>query len=126
MAERALAVFSALDFDFADDADPSEEMRQRLYEALTLLAAACVARELSQSAVDILAFLLLQSDLSIAVKDIAEDMFADLEGRICPRIIYDAKEFATDMDLKTMVEYLLEILEGEPNLTLAQRPLGVA
>ncbi len=126
MAERRLAVFGMPAFDFAGDAAPSEETRQRLYEAMTLLAAACIEQGLTQTAADILAFLLRQPDLSVTARAAAEDIFADLESRICPRVIYDAKEFATDMDLSAMIEYALDTLEGEPNLTLAQRPLGVA
>ncbi len=90
------------------------------------MAAACVKRALSQAAADILAFLLLQSDLSAAIKETAEDMFADLEGRICPRIVYDAREFAAAMDIIAMLEYIRDLLDCEPNLTLAQRPSGSA
>jgi hypothetical protein len=46
---------------------------------------------------------------------LAEELFADLEGRICPRVILDACEFATDLNLRTMVEYLLDLAQRERN-----------
>ena len=84
------------------------------------MAEACCQRGLTQTAADILAFLMIQADASESVKCSAEAMFLELESRICPRVIHDAKEFAAGMDLQTMIEYLLEILASEPNLTLAQ------
>ena len=126
MAEHRLTVFGALAFDFDSDAAPSEETRQRLYKALTLLAAACIEQGLTEAAADFLAFVLFQPDVSVTVRGAAEDIIADLEGRICPRVIHDARELAAGMDLTTMIEFALDTLEGEPNLTLAQRPLGAA
>lgn len=101
-------------------ATSSKDLRHKLYDAMTQMAGACVERGLTQAAADILAFLLLQSELDAPSRNHAEIMFADLEGRICPRVIYDARELATGMDLLTMIEYALEMVDSEPNLTLRQ------
>lgn len=126
MAEFPNSALSPFALELADDAWLSLESRRNLYRAMTLMAEDCCAHGLTQAAADTLSFLLLQSDLCESAREWAEDMLTDLEGRVCPRVIYDAREFAAGMDLRTMVEYLLEILQGEPNLTLAQRPLTLA
>lgn len=124
MAESSPTAFSAL--NVARDIDPTPALRQRLYAALTLLAASCIEQGLTETAADILAFVLCRSDVNAALRDSAEDIFADLEGRICPRVIADARGLAAGMDLRTMIEYALDTLAEEPNLTLAQRPVGIA
>ena len=43
----------------------------------------------------------------------ADELFADLESRICPRVILDARKFAADMDLASMLEYLLDVAPRE-------------
>ena len=63
----------------------------------------------AQVAADPLAFVLTQATLPGALRDQAESLFAELEGRICPRVIVDAREFAADMDLRAMIEYLNEV-----------------
>ncbi len=88
---------------------------------MALMALACVERGWTQPASDILAFLLRQPDVCARIREIAEEAFCDLESRICPRVIHDARAFAADMDLQTVVEYLLDVLKYEPNLTTAQR-----
>lgn len=68
----------------------------------------CIELGQAQTAADTLAFLLLQNDIDPEIFMQAEDVFADLESRICPRVILDAREFAADMDLVSMLEYLLD------------------
>ncbi len=89
----------------------STENRQQVYMAMAVLAEGCLERAMTETAVDILAFLLQQSDLSSNVSDTVEEMFSELESRICPRVVYDAREFAHGMDVLTMVEYLLGEIE---------------
>lgn len=115
-----------LETDASAGASLSAEAVPRLYELMTALAAACETGGQTQLAADILAFLLLQPAASAASRIRAEDMFAELESRICPRVILDARELAADMDMQSMVEYLLDSLESEPNLTLALRRLDIA
>ena len=126
VAELLPVALPALLTDIAARDFLAADTRLRLYEAMLALAEACVVYGLTQAAAEILAFLLLQHDISSAVRDRAEDALVDLESRICPRIIFDAREFAAGMDLNTMVEYLIEVLESEPNLTLAQRRPAIA
>ena len=62
----------------------------------------------SQVAADTLIFILAQPDLPSQMLQEAEALFVELESRICPRVIFDAREFATGMDTQTMIEYLLD------------------
>lgn len=62
----------------------------------------------AEAAAENLAFILLQEDLAADLRNAAEDFMADIESRICPRVILDARAFAAEMDLQGMVEYLLE------------------
>ena len=59
-------------------------------------------------AAESLAFLLLHDDLPPGLRESAKALFADIESRICPRLILDARTFVAEMDLQSMVEYLLE------------------
>ncbi len=80
-----------------------------LYYAMTQLADYYRQQDDTQTASDILAFILLQSDLPKDIREQAFELFDDLERRICPRVIWDAKAFAEDMDIQGMVEYVLDI-----------------
>ncbi|MDE2859579.1 MAG: hypothetical protein OXN94_17160 [Chloroflexota bacterium] len=66
------------------------------------------ANGLAEAAAENLAFILLQDDLPPNLQEAAEALLADIESRICPRIILDARTFAAAMDLQGMVEYLIE------------------
>lgn len=94
---------------------PTVEHRRKLYRALTALAERCISSDDTQTAAEILAYLLCQSDMDADTLYRADDLFADLAGRICPRVIYDAREFAADMDLATMVEYLRDVFSPDRN-----------
>lgn len=94
---------------------PTADEKQQLYHAMNALAARCIDQGHTQAAADILAFLLNQSDLNADLQDSAYDSFAELESRVCPRIILDAREFAADMDLQTMLEYLLDLVQPGRN-----------
>lgn len=90
---------------------PTAEEKRKLHQAMTALAERCIDRGHTQTAADILAFLLSQDDLDARALDRADDCFAELESRVCPRIILDARDFAATMDLRTMIEYLLDIFQ---------------
>ncbi len=105
--------------------DFSAAAKEKLYWAMAVMAGRCLERDLTQTAADILGFLLLQADVPAALKEETEELFTELEGRICPRVIFDAREFAADMDLLTMLEYLLDVVAGEcfeAPLLSSQRP----
>lgn len=88
---------------------PTVEQRRKLFRAMTALAEHCISTDDTQTAAEILAFLLCQGDMDADTLFRADDLFADLNGRICPRVILDACEFAADMDLATMIEYLADV-----------------
>jgi len=79
-----------------------------LWFAMTQLAELYIQRGWTQEASDILAFILLQADIPQNTYNQAEELFDDLERSICPRVIWDAKAFASDMDLVGIVEYVLD------------------
>ena len=66
------------------------------------------SKELADAAVETLALLLRQDNLPADLQESAEELVADIASRICPRVILDAKNFAAEMDLQSMTEYLLE------------------
>lgn len=79
-----------------------------LWDAMTQLAQLYIQYGWAQTASDILAFVLLQDDIPQEIHEQADELFDDLERSICPRVIWDAKAFASDMDLISMVDYLLD------------------
>ena len=79
-----------------------------LWYAMTQLSAYYITCGWTQTASDILAFVLLQENVPQDTHDQAYDLFDDLERSICPRVIWDARQFAQDMDLIDMIDYLLD------------------
>ena len=79
-----------------------------LLRALYGLARANWADGLADAAAENLAFILLQENIPPDLQESAQALMADIESRICPRIILDARSFAAEMDMQSMVEYLLE------------------
>ena len=82
--------------------------KDELCYAMTQLAELYIERGWTQTAADILAFILLQKDVPSDIDEQAHELFDNLEGSICPRVIWDAKAFASDMDWLGMVEYMLD------------------
>lgn len=87
--------------------------RRELYSAMIVFAATCLERDMTQTAADTLAFLLQDPGVSETVRDEAAEIFDDLESRICPRVILDARSFADGIDLLAMLEYLLDVIKPE-------------
>lgn len=77
--------------------------------AMIQLADLYIKQEETQIASDILAFVLLQDGIATDIYEQADALFDELERRICPRVIWDAKSFANDMDIEGMVEHILDI-----------------
>ena len=99
----------ALDRALKSGNAPTSTQMRRLRQTMTALAEYCIEIGQTQTGADILAFLLRQSDADPLTLERAAECFAELESRVCPRIILDAREFAADMDLKGMIHYLLDI-----------------
>ena len=94
---------------------PGPEQTRKLHRAMTALAEDCIEIGQTQTAADILAYILCQIDADSVTLERANELFAELESRVCPRVILDACEFAAGMDLTTMLEYLLDVVPRERN-----------
>lgn len=94
---------------------PEPEDSRKLHRAMIALSENYIEWGQTQIAADTLAFLLLQGDIDSDIFYRADVLFADLESRICPRVILDARDFAADMDLVSMLEYLLEVAPRQQN-----------
>ena len=94
---------------------PRPEQQQTLRRSMISLAESCIEIGHTQTAADILAYILCQIDADSATLERADELFAELESRVCPRVILDAREFAAGMDLVTMLEYLLDVAGRERN-----------
>ena len=94
---------------------PTIEHRPVLLRALTEPAEHCISIEDTQTDTEILAFLLCQADLEGARFDRADELFADLASRICPRVMLDTSEFAADLNLATMIECLRDFYSPDHN-----------
>ena len=77
-----------------------------LFDALAGLADHYAAQGQTQSAADLLAFLLLQPDLAEDTAAQALESWEALESHICPRVLWDAREFASGANLNDIVEYV--------------------
>ena len=86
---------------------------QDIHAALLAFAGACLNHDMTQTAADTLAYLLQDAGVNATVRDEAAEVFDELERRICPRVILDARAFANGMDLPTMLEYLLDDIKPE-------------
>ena len=102
-------------------ADPSALDRNNLLWAMTRLASACWQSGNAQAAADFLAFVQRQPDLPGDIRSQADELFSELESRVCPRIIADAIAYAADMDSFAMIAYARDILSEQKDLTLLLR-----
>ena len=93
--------------------DAPRTRRQDVYAAMAVFAAACLEREMTQTAADTLAFLLQAPGVSASIRGEAAALFDDMDSRVCPRVILDARDFATGMDFLTMLEYLLDVIQPD-------------
>lgn len=78
-------------------------------DALTGLALRFVERGLDQEAANLLTFVLRHPDVRYDTFDYAEDLFLDLEARVCPRVIEDARAFALGKSLKSVADYVFAL-----------------
>jgi hypothetical protein len=71
------------------------------------LAALYIERGETQEAADILAWVLLQAeDFDASIIDMAQEHFETLEASICPRVIHDARDFASKATLQDILDYI--------------------
>lgn len=76
-------------------------------DAMTGIAAHDIAQGETQAGADVLAYVLRHSDTQPDTHARAAELFEDLETRICPRVILDAREFAIYVDFEDMLFYVL-------------------
>ena len=103
----------AVDLQLKSGITPTPEQTRELHRAMITLAERCIELGQTQTGADILAFLLLQIDVNADASNRADELFAELESRVCPRVILDARDFAAGLDLTTMLEYLLDLAPRE-------------
>ncbi len=82
--------------------------RTALWRACYRLAQGYWTQERAGDALENLAFILRQDALPTELRAMAEELMAEIESRVCPRLVLDARAFAAEMDLQSMVEYLLD------------------
>lgn len=82
-------------------------------DALTGLAQRLIERGHDQEAANLLAFVLGHPDVRYDTFDYAEDLFLELEGRVCPRVIEDARAFVLGKSLKSVADYALALASSD-------------
>jgi hypothetical protein len=88
------------------EAQAARHNRPALYQALYRWALWHAQQGLTQEAADVLAFLLRCDDVPADCHSAVADLFEELETRICPRVICDAKDFAARATLEDILEYV--------------------
>jgi hypothetical protein len=78
-------------------------------DAILGVAGSYLNRGMTQEAANLLAFIINHPDVLHDTFDRAEDLFLDLEERLCPRVILDAKTFAVAKSINTIAHYIFEI-----------------
>ncbi|MCU0476194.1 MAG: hypothetical protein MUC99_08820 [Anaerolineae bacterium] len=75
-----------------------------VYARLVELSGVLVEAGLTTEAANLLAWVMHQPDVPYDVYDRADDLWIDLESRLCPRVIADAKQDAPITTLRGVVE----------------------
>lgn len=76
-------------------------------DVMTHIAAQYIVQGYTQEGADVLAYVLLQPETPVDTYETALELFEDLETRICPRVILDAREFARLANLTDLKDYIL-------------------
>ncbi len=82
-------------------------------DAITSIAGCYLNRGQTQEAANLLAFVVNHPDVLHDTFDRAEELFFDLEERMCPRVILDAKTFAVAKSINTVAQYIFELNPDE-------------
>ena len=77
-----------------------------ILDAIVGLATCWIAYGDTQAGADILAFVLRQPEITPETYALAEEHWLELESRICPRVLFDAKAFAQEITLPDMLAYV--------------------
>jgi hypothetical protein len=83
------------------------DARDELLDAFVQMAGIYIERGLTQEGADILAFVMLCTDIPEDIAEAAEDLWEDLATWICPRVLLDAEDFAKKAFLDNVVSYVL-------------------
>ena len=73
---------------------------------LVRIADLLIEQGVTDEAANLLAFVLKQPDVNPTTFDHAEDLFLNLEAEICPRVIWDAQDFARSATLEQIIAHL--------------------
>jgi hypothetical protein len=73
---------------------------------LVRIADLLIEHGITDEAANLLAFVMAQTEVDPTTFDHAEDLFLDLEAEICPRVIWDAREFARSITLEQIIAHL--------------------
>lgn len=82
-------------------------------DAIMNIAGCYLNRGQTQEAANLLAFVINNPDVLHDTFDRAEELFMDLEERMCPRVILDAKTFAVAKSINTVAHYIFEMTPDE-------------
>ena len=77
-------------------------------DAMTWLAQGWLQRGSTQEGANVLVYVMNNPDVRYDTFDRAEEMFLELEEKVCPRVLLDAKEFILSKSLATMAAYVFE------------------
>ncbi|MGJ3238760.1 MAG: hypothetical protein ACFE0Q_08655 [Anaerolineae bacterium] len=81
--------------------------REPMLTTLVQIAAESIAQGETQVGADVLAFILRCEDIPAPLEDQALDLWEDLERWVCPRVLWDAREFGKKAYLDDVVTYVL-------------------
>ncbi len=80
---------------------------------LTDYAALLVTHDYTTEAANLLAVVLRHADVPFDVYDRADDLWIDLEGRLCPRVMADAKDAAAFVTLRGATDAAFALLDSD-------------
>lgn len=84
--------------------------------SLTEYAALLIQNDYKGEATNVLAYVMNHPDVPFDVYDRADDLFIDLEAELCPRVIADAKDNASFMTMRGIIEQAFAVLDGDNNI----------
>jgi len=79
---------------------------------LTDYAGLLVTHDRTTEAANLLAVVLRHPDVPFDVYDRADDLWIELEGRLCPRVMADAKDSATFITLRGAMDAAFALLDS--------------
>jgi len=89
--------------------------QEEVYARLVELAGLMIEGGYKGEAANLLAWLMHQSDVPYDLYDNADDLWIDLEGELCPRVISDAKMDAPLITLRGVLDAAFTALLSPPD-----------